>query len=278
MGMGVAGCRNLSISCYALTRLHTRPHTHFTLSQTCIAPDYILVEDAAADGLVSAISSTLLSFYGKDPKASADLGRIVNSRHWSRVTSLLKSSGGTVVAGGDSDASELWVAPTVIKDPSLDAPIMKEEIFGPLLPIVTVKSVAAAIAFVTERPKPLALYVFSSSSATQKAVLAGTSSGGVVVNDVIMHNTNPTLPFGGVGSYHGKWGFLTFSHRKPVYQPSSMIDTSFLRMPPYSASGIKRVEWAVGSLPWLPQIGLRDVIIGCLTAAVIALAVKVSGH
>jgi aldehyde dehydrogenase (NAD+) len=182
-------------------------------------------------------------FYGDNPRSSPDLARIVDVRHHARLTGLIASSGGTIACGGEGDEASRYLAPTVIVDPDLDAPIMNEEIFGPVLPIVSVASVDEAISFVTARPKPLALYVFSKSSELVDRVLARTSSGGVAVNHALVHILPETLPFGGVGAsgmgaYHGRVGFDAFSHRKSVLRKGVKPDPSLL-YPPYTDRAMK---------------------------------------
>ena len=206
--------------------------------QTCIAPDYVLVERPVRDQLVSKIEAAIREFYGTDPKSTADLGRIVNERHHDRLTGLVAGSGGTVACGGQTDKASRYLAPTVVIDPDVESGLMTEEIFGPVLPIVSIDSVEEAIAFVNERPKPLALYVYSKSKEIADRVLARTSSGGACVNHSVMHILPETLPFGGVGpsgtgSYHGKAGFDTFSHHKSVLRKPTFPDPKLL-YPPYA--------------------------------------------
>ncbi|KAG7470516.1 hypothetical protein MATL_G00114680 [Megalops atlanticus] len=208
--------------------------------QTCIAPDYILCEPSIQDRVVEEIGRTLQEFYGEDPKVSPDYGRMINQRHFDRVMALLE--GCTVTLGGDNDKSQCYIAPTVLKDMPPHARIMQEEIFGPLLPIVTVAGVDEAIRFINEREKPLALYVFSSKSKVIKRMLAETSSGGVTVNDVIMHYTLSSLPFGGVGvsgmgRYHGRHTFDQLSHlRACLVRSLTMEGMNKARYPPLSPS------------------------------------------
>lgn len=206
--------------------------------QTCIAPDYILAEASIKDRLIDHMVSALEEFYGPDPKKSDSYARIVNTRHLGRLQGHLASHGGEVVVGGDVDVDERFLAPTIISEPDLDASIMQEEIFGPLLPVIAVESVDDAVEFVLDRPKPLALYVFSSSPSTVDRVVANTSSGGVCVNHVVMHIVPSELPFGGVGpsgmgSYHGKAGFDVFSHHKSVLYKGTKPDVK-LMYPPYT--------------------------------------------
>jgi acyl-CoA reductase-like NAD-dependent aldehyde dehydrogenase len=205
--------------------------------QTCIAPDYVLVHERREPELVEALGRCVHEFYGDDPKASADFARIVNGRHYQRVARLLKD--GDVVEGGQTDETQNYVAPTLLRNVSPDSDAMREEIFGPVLPILKVKDVAEAIRFVNEREKPLALYVFSDDERVQQDVLERTSSGGACVNGTIMHLANPELPFGGVGpsgmgAYHGRHSFETFSHRKSVLRRKLKRDPKFL-YPPYGS-------------------------------------------
>lgn len=219
----------------------------FNCGQVCLAPDYVLVDSTVETQLLAEISKAITAFYGTDPKASASLGRVVNRRHFDRLSGLMQSHRGEVVVGGDTDASQLYIAPTVFRNVAVDSPIMREEIFGPLLPVVVVSSVEKAIEFVNDRAQPLALYVFTNSSAVSDKVLAQTTSGGACVNDTIMHVSNPNLPFGGVGpsglgAYHGKFGFDTFSHAKAVLSAPTWSDPA-LRYPPYSDKALNIVSW-----------------------------------
>jgi aldehyde dehydrogenase (NAD+) len=203
--------------------------------QTCIAPDYVLVHERREDELVEALAKTIREFYGDDPRATPDYARIVNARHHQRVARLLK--GGDVAVGGQSDESQNYLAPTLLRNVAPDADVMREEIFGPVLPILAVKDVDEAIRFVNGREKPLALYVFSRNERVQEEVLARTSSGGACVNGTLVHLANPRLPFGGVGpsgmgAYHGRHSFETFSHRKSVLRRKLGRDPKFL-YPPY---------------------------------------------
>jgi aldehyde dehydrogenase (NAD+) len=204
--------------------------------QTCVAPDYVLVERSVHDELVDGITSTIREFYGSDPQASPDYARIVSDRHVRRLEKFLTS--GTVATGGTVDAENRYIAPTVLTDVSRDDPIMQEEIFGPLLPVIPVDSTAEAVELVLAGEKPLALYMFSDDDAEVDHVLSGTSSGGVCVNGTVLQLSNPALPFGGVGesgmgAYHGEAGFLTFTHEKAVFARSTRVDPPIL-YPPYT--------------------------------------------
>jgi aldehyde dehydrogenase (NAD+) len=211
----------------------------FNAGQTCVAPDYVLVHEAVHDRLLELLTSTLRDFYGVDPKSSVDFGRIVNARHHQRLMKLLSGSG-TVVVGGQGDEAERYLAPTILRDVPADSPVMAGEIFGPILPVLKVKSIDDAVRFINARPKPLALYVYSTNDDVQQRVLDGTSSGGAVVNHCWLHLAVPGLPFGGVGesgmgAYHGKLSFETFSHRKAVLKKPTSIDPPLI-YPPYTES------------------------------------------
>ena len=209
--------------------------------QTCVAPDYVLVDEAVQDKFVEALRTSIKDFYGTNPHASDSYGRIVSPRHFDRLVSLM--NGGTVVVGGESAAQDRYIAPTVLGDVKLDSALMQEEIFGPLLPIISVKSTDEAIAFITERDHPLALYVFAEDTAVVDTVLDRTTAGGVTVNGTLLHLTSPNLPFGGIGEsgmggYHGKSGVRIFQHLKPVLKRGTRIDPK-MTYPPYTARKLK---------------------------------------
>ncbi|MGH9136491.1 MAG: aldehyde dehydrogenase family protein [Acidimicrobiales bacterium] len=206
--------------------------------QTCIAPDYVLADRSIRDQLVDGIASAVHGFYGDDPRSSGSYGRIVNDRHFDRLSGLMADGAGDVVTGGDRDRPTRYFAPTVTVDPDPAGPLMSDEIFGPILPVLAVDGVDEAVSFITSRPKPLALYVFTESDDTAEVVLSRTSSGGAVVNHALVHLLPPDLPFGGVGAsgygaYHGKTGFDTFSHAKSVVHKPVKPDPAFL-YPPYT--------------------------------------------
>lgn len=202
--------------------------------QTCIAPDYVLADYSIVNGLVGKIVGNLRDFRSDE----GDLGvPIVNQRQFDRLVSLIGSTEGKVAAGGHWDSSTLRIEPTVIVDPSPSDPVMADEIFGPVLPILTYESVDQAVDFVNRRPKPLALYVFGSGHASRDLV-DRIPSGGAVINHVAMHCLVPSLPFGGVGAsgmgaYHGRWGFETLSHRRAVLSKTAKPDPRLV-YPPYS--------------------------------------------
>jgi aldehyde dehydrogenase (NAD+) len=186
--------------------------------QTCVAPDYILAIGDSGP-LETALADEVRRKFGDDPAASEDYGRIVNERHFDRLSGLLAS--GRVVVGGETDKGSKYIAPTVLTEVAPDSPVMGEEIFGPILPILTVPSLDAALAFVRDRDKPLALYAFTDSDEVKHRILTETSSGAVGFGHPVVHLTATDLPFGGVGEsgmgrYHGKYSIDTFSHLKAV--------------------------------------------------------------
>jgi len=203
--------------------------------QTCIAPDYLHVhEDIKAD-LVDALVSTIRASYGENAAQSPDFSRIVNERQVDRLVGLLGA--GNILIGGDYDRSNRYIAPTLIDNISWDDPIMQEEIFGPILPILTYRRLEDAIQAINRRPKPLALYLFSHNKQHQQAVLEQTTSGTVGLNEVILQVAVWDLPFGGVGgsgmgAYHGKYSFDTFSNHKSVLKKPFWIDPNW-RYAPY---------------------------------------------
>ncbi|MBW4421231.1 MAG: aldehyde dehydrogenase [Myxacorys californica WJT36-NPBG1] len=204
--------------------------------QTCIAPDYLLVHEEIKPALLTALQQALQEFFGDDPAQSPDLGRIVNDRQFDRLTHLLE--GEEIVVGGQTERETRYIAPTILNNVSWDAPVMQEEIFGPLLPVLTYRDIREAIAAINARPKPLALYLFTRNQALQDMVLSSTSSGGVCLNDVFLQVAIWGLPFGGVGNsgigaYHGKTSFETFSHQKSVLKKPFWIDLDW-RYAPYA--------------------------------------------
>ncbi|MEU0027246.1 aldehyde dehydrogenase family protein [Streptomyces sp. NPDC006335] len=189
--------------------------------QTCVAPDYVLTDPETAAALEPLLKKAVDTLFGSDPADSGEYGRIINERHFDRLTGLLDS--GRTVVGGASDRTTKYIAPTVLADVDPKAPVMQEEIFGPILPIVTVPDLDAAIDFINDRDKPLALYVFTDSDTTRRRIADETSSGGLGYGLPLAHLTVSDLPFGGVGesgmgNYHGRWSIETFSHRKAILE------------------------------------------------------------
>ncbi|MFP6665611.1 MAG: aldehyde dehydrogenase family protein [Deltaproteobacteria bacterium] len=205
--------------------------------QTCVAPDYILVDASIEEKFTTKLKDVLKEFYGDDPHASKDFGRLASARHHQRLASMLE--GQDVIVGGDGAEAERYLAPTLVRRPDPESRLMQEEIFGPILPILPVENLDEAIEFVNGREKPLALYIFTNNATVAERVLDETSSGGACVNASVWHVANPHLPFGGVGpsgmgSYHGRGSFETFSHRKAVVDKSTWVDPK-IAYPPYTA-------------------------------------------
>ena len=221
--------------------------------QTCIAPDYVLVSERRQRELVAELGHAIATMYGTndaDRRASADLARVINARNFERLTKLLDDTvarGAKIELGGQRDATERYLAPTVLTGVTPDAPIMTEEIFGPILPILTYQQLADVPAFVTARDKPLALYVFGNDRHAIDTVIAGTTAGGTTINNTVLHFANSNLPFGGVGasglgSYHGVWGFKAFSHERAVLE-QGRIDALKIVYPPYGAKASRMLKW-----------------------------------
>jgi aldehyde dehydrogenase (NAD+) len=207
--------------------------------QTCVAPDYVLVEEAVEAEFVRALTDAITTFYGDDPEQSEHYARIVDARHHDRLVGLLDAGGyDATAAGGTGNRDSNYLAPTVLCGVKPDAPVMQDEIFGPILPVLSVEDVDEAIRFVNDRDKPLALYAFTSNERTQERIVAHTSSGAVTVNHAVIHPAIPELPFGGVGAsgmgaYHGTTGFDLFSHDKGIVVKPTRPDPSVM-YPPYS--------------------------------------------
>ncbi|MFF4057851.1 aldehyde dehydrogenase family protein [Streptomyces sp. NPDC001668] len=210
--------------------------------QTCIAPDYVLVERTVRDALVDRVVASMKAFRADQVGGM----RIVNERQFDRIAGYLDATEGAVVTGGGTDRAALTVEPTVVVDPAPDEPLMTEEIFGPVLPVLTVDSPDEAIRFVTRRPKPLALYVFSRGRAARTRLVDEIPAGGAVVNHAAMHCLVPSLPFGGVGAsgigaYHGEWGFQRLSHRKAVLAKTFRPDPRVM-YPPYTEKALSMMR------------------------------------
>jgi aldehyde dehydrogenase (NAD+) len=203
--------------------------------QICVAPDYAIVESSIKDQFVTKVLEAIEKFRAQDAAGMP----IVNERQFNRLSGYLGDTGGQVVLGGGVDPATLTIEPTVVLDPPLDGPLMTEEIFGPILPVVTVDSVDEAIRFVNARPKPLAAYLFTKSKSTRERVVREVPCGGMLVNHLVFQVSTSKLPFGGVGpsgmgSYHGKYGFLEFSHHKSVMTKPTRPDLTNLIYPPYT--------------------------------------------
>jgi aldehyde dehydrogenase (NAD+) len=211
--------------------------------QTCVAPDYALVHESVAEAFVAACRKTLAGFYGAseaDRRVSADYCRMIDDSSWTRVAALLEralESGAKLEAGGGTDRAELYIAPTILSNVDPASPLMEDEIFGPVLPILTYKSPDWVPDFLRARPKPLAMYIFSRSQSRIDDIVSRTAAGGTVVNNCLIHLVNPGLPFGGVGesgfgSYHGRFGFMTFSHARAITVQRKPVMSAWFH-PPY---------------------------------------------
>ena len=210
---------------------------YLNCGQTCVAPDYLYCEASIRDELVQAIREEITAQFGADPLQNANYGKIINQKHFERILGLIDPA--KVVAGGNADAQALRIAPTVMTDVTFDDAVMGEEIFGPILPVLTWNSLDEAIAQVESRPHPLALYFFTSSSANRKQVLSRCRFGGGCINDTIIHLATSAMPFGGVGEsgmggYHGKAGFEEFSHTRSIVDKKTWIDLP-MRYQPYTS-------------------------------------------
>ena len=203
--------------------------------QMCIAPDYILVPPALKDKLIEELIIAIQAFYGKEAEASEHYGKIINEKQWLRLNAYLGD--GEIVYGGKSNKEKLFIEPTIMVGVSPEAKIMQDEIFGPLLPILTYQSKEEALSIIQKNPNPLAFYVFAENKNDQQYWLTNVPSGGACINNATMHITNHDLPFGGrgfsgTGGYHGKSSFDTFTHSKSVLKTPTWIDPSF-KYPPY---------------------------------------------
>jgi aldehyde dehydrogenase (NAD+) len=202
--------------------------------QTCVAPDFIVVDRRVRPALVEAMKRALREFYGEDPKKSPDYGRVINRKHFDRLIGYL--GGGQIAHGGSHDANDLYLAPTMLSDVPMDAPVMQEEIFGPILPVLEFDKLDDALSMLRAQPSPLALYLFTRDREAQQQVLARTRSGGVCLNDTVTHMVGKDLPFGGLGesgfgAYHGRASFDCFTHQRSVLRRSFAFDSK-MRYPP----------------------------------------------
>ena len=224
--------------------------------QTCVAPDYVLATSDVIEPLAGKIAEAVTRFFGSDPQHSDSFGRIINARHFDRLTALLPDpkspATGRTVCGGNTRRDDLYIAPTVLLGVKPDAPVMQEEIFGPILPILEVADAKAAVEFINARPRPLAAYAFTGSKRVRRMFEREVSCGALGFNLPLGHLISSRLPFGGVGasgmgSYHGKAGFLEFSHVKTVVGKPAVPDTLSLVYPPYD--GLKKILISAVSHP-----------------------------
>ncbi|KAM6932964.1 aldehyde dehydrogenase family 3 member A2-like [Xenentodon cancila] len=249
--------------------------------QTCIAPDYILCESSIQDRVLEEITKNIKEFYTDNPMTSEDYGRIINQRQFKRLVGLME--GTTVVFGGDADETQNYIGPTLLKNVTGKSKVMQEEIFGPLLPIITVAGLDEAIEFINEREKPLVLYVYSNDRKLIKRVITETSSGALLANDCIVHFIDSALPFGGVGysgmgHYRGRHSFDQLSHlRSCMIKPFSLEVVNNMRYPPHT---VKKVSWArfflLTPVRWLRRMVLFASLAGL--AAFVVQEVSVPGN
>ncbi len=214
--------------------------------QMCVAPDYILVQREVYEPFLEAMKQTLQQFFSDDPATSYSYGKIINQKQFDRLTQLI--AGNKVAYGGKSDAASLYISPTLVEQPAPDAPIMQEEIFGPLLPVIPFDSREEARAIINRHPNPLAFYIYSSDSKKQKTWIEQVPAGGVCINNSSWHLANYHLPFGGrgasgIGAYHGRNSFETFSHRKAVMKTPTWFDPA-IKYPPFKGK-LKLFKWII---------------------------------
>jgi aldehyde dehydrogenase (NAD+) len=212
--------------------------------QTCVAPDYILAHESVKQNLLDEMQTAIRMMYGERPYENPDFSKIINEKHFNRLLGLLE--GEKIIMGGGSNAATMQIEPTLLDDVTWDAPVMSEEIFGPIMPVLTYSNMEDVVKMINDRPKPLAAYLFTSNKKVERYFLRNVSFGGGCINDTVVHLSVPRLPFGGVGasgmgSYHGKAGFDVFTHHKSVLRKSTLIDIA-LRYPPYSDKGLKLLK------------------------------------
>ncbi len=212
--------------------------------QTCVAPDYILCEKAVKDDLIQALISEIGRQLGENPLENPEYSRMINRKHFDRVLALIRPE--QVACGGQSDPDTLQIAPTILDGVTPEDPVMQEEIFGPVLPVLTIERAEDAVNFINQRNRPLALYVFSQDRGVQKKLTTECAFGGGCINDTIIHLATSNMPFGGMGesgmgAYHGRYGFDTFSHFKSIVDKKTWIDIS-MRYRPYTASGSRLIH------------------------------------
>lgn len=226
--------------------------------QICVAPDHLYVHESVKDRFVQACRDVIAERFGATPEAqrkSPDFTRVINQRHTQRIAGLLqdaKDKGAKVLIGGDVDIPGCYISPTLIEQAPANASIMTEEIFGPVLPVITYRDISDVVRQINAAPKPLALYIFSKNKARMRQILAQTSSGGVAINHVVLHYAHGNLPFGGVnnsgiGSAHGEFGFKAFSHERAVLKSGPVLMARMF-FPPYTGLKQKLIRWTVDSL------------------------------
>jgi aldehyde dehydrogenase (NAD+) len=195
--------------------------------QTCIAPDYLLVSNKIKSAFIELIKKEIIDAYGENPETSPDFPRIINQKNWNRLTDMLK--GESILAGGKSNIQDYYLAPTLLDEPSLDSLVMKDEIFGPILPVLSFENETDLVSIISRYEKPLSLYIFSNDNPFAKKIIQNYSFGGGCINDTVVYFSNKRLPFGGVGhsgigAYHGKFSFSTFTHYKAIVKKANWLD------------------------------------------------------
>lgn len=215
------------------------------VGQTCVAPDYVVVDERIKNEFIEELKTQIENFYGKDAIKSKDYGRIVNDRHFQRLKNILDRECDKIIYGGKVDRENRYIEPTLI-EASWEGAAMKDEIFGPILPIIGYKNLDEVVKRIKKLPKPLALYLFTENQNIEEKVLEEVSSGGACINDTITHLANPELPFGGVGSsgigaYHGKESFITFSHRRSVVRKTTKINIPII-FPPFNKNNLDNIK------------------------------------
>ncbi|KAF9278309.1 hypothetical protein BGZ68_008658 [Mortierella alpina] len=222
---------------------------------TCVAPDYILVTAKAEEKFIPALKKAVQELLGSNPQSSTDYGRIINNRHFHRLSKVLnENQSGEIVIGGQTDEKDLYIAPTVVANVDRDDKLMEDEIFGPLLPMIRVADIDDAIEFINSKDDPLALYVFSSNKKLINKVMDSTRSGGILVNDTLMHVAEGNLPFGGIGpsgmgSYHGVESFNCFTHERSTMIKDLNPVAEAVRYAPYTSTNLKIARIALESVP-----------------------------
>ena len=214
--------------------------------QMCVAPDYVLVHESKKEELITEFKKALAGFFGDDAATSYEYGRIINEKQFDRLTGYLQQ--GRIVSGGKTDKSKLYIEPTILENVSLDSAIMKEEIFGPILPVIPFDNMEKAKSIIDRNPNPLAFYVFTSDKAREKNWLTSVPFGGGCINNTALHLTNQDLPFGGrgfsgSGQYHGRYSFDTFSHKKSIMKTPTWFDPA-MKYPPFKGK-LKLFKWII---------------------------------
>ena len=214
--------------------------------QMCVAPDYLLVHQSVKDELIAAMKTTIGNFFTDKPQESYNYGKIINEKQFNRIATYL--SQGTIVHGGRTDKEKLFIEPTLLTNVSLEAPVMKDEIFGPVLPVIFFTEMEEAKAIIDKHPNPLSFYIYTSSNKKEKEWLAAVPSGGSCVNNSSWHLTNHHLPFGGrgfsgMGCYHGKYSFETFTHKRAVMKTPTWFDPN-IKYPPFKGK-LKLFKWVI---------------------------------